>query len=123
MKTAEEIREIISQNIGTVNYWKVSPFKDAPVVTDGVMAVAEHGEAFWLIDEIAGWQADPEISKMPLQVWILTLTDNKGAARLVCEDGNHNVVKEQEICYTNFPLPEGITLYVQYNVILLPGEY
>jgi hypothetical protein len=61
----------------------------------------------------------------PFQVWILRFIDkaNGNDALLICEDGNNKELARQNIEYTDFPLPEGITLYLDGGVLMLTSEY
>lgn len=89
--------------------------------TEGVHFVAEHGEASWLIDEIAFAQSHPKIAAEAFQLWKLTVNANRSAT-LACTDGNENSVHEMAIPFTDFPLTE-IKFYLTDNVLMLPGEY
>ena len=90
--------------------------------TDGAQHVAEHGGAYWLIDEIAIIQPyDKAVSAEEFQVWKLTVRPDRSAT-LTCEDGNGKIVFSKEIEYTDFPL-DAITFYFTNNTILLPSEY
>ena len=89
--------------------------------TDGARHVAEAGEAYWLLDEIALAQGKPLIAAEEFQVWKLIVNQEDNTARLVCEDGNDNIVATKKIEFTDFPLPE-ITLWYENNVIMLPSE-
>jgi hypothetical protein len=90
--------------------------------TDGVKYVADAGEAYWLIDEIAFAQkGNPSVRAEPFQSWTLKVAPDH-TATLTCEDGNGRIVVSKAIEYTDFPLPE-ITLWCTDNVILLPSEY
>ena len=90
--------------------------------TDGAQHVAEHGGAYWLLDEIAIIQPyDKAVAAEEFQVWKLTVRPTRTAV-LTCEDGNEKVVFTKEIEYTDFPLDE-ITFYFTDNTILLPSEY
>jgi hypothetical protein len=44
-------------------------------------------------------------------------------ALLICENGNKKELARQEIEFTDFPLEEGIKLYLSGGVLLLPSEY
>jgi hypothetical protein len=88
--------------------------------TDGAKYVADEAGAHWLLDIIATNQMTPAVKAEEFQVWKLTVANGKG--RVVCEDGNDNVVFSQDIDFTDFPEP-GITLWFTDNVILLPSEY
>lgn len=83
--------------------------------------MAEVGRAYWLIDTIALMQLEKHVAVQDFQLWTLSVQLDR-SARLVCEDGNDNIVYETHIDFTTFPLDE-IRLYVADNVILLPSEY
>ena|ERR1700674_369426 len=89
--------------------------------TDGAKHVADAGEAYWLLDEIAFAQHEKKIAAEAFQVWKLAVYGDSSAS-LTCEDGNGNEVFRKIIEYTDFPLPE-ITLWFTDNTILLPSEY
>lgn len=90
--------------------------------TDGAKYVAEHGGAFWLLDEIALIQPyEKAVAVDEFQVWKLTVRADS-TATLTCDNGNGRIVFTKEIEFTDFPLPE-ITLYFQNNTIFLPSEY
>jgi hypothetical protein len=125
MESPEDIRQALAQAIGTENYWRAFPNNDKFLFTDGVKVMAEMCEAFWLVTAVFSWQINGKVSKEPFQVWTLSFKDKaKGdEALLICEDGNHKKLARQEIGYTNFPLPEGIKLYLDGGVLMLPSEY
>lgn len=90
--------------------------------TDGAKHVAEHGGAYWLLDEIVIAQKTiPAIAAERFQLWKLTVNPDQTGV-LVCEDGNSRVIQRIALPFTDFPLKQ-ITLYVTDNVILLPSEY
>jgi hypothetical protein len=92
------------------------------LITDGAKYVADHGGAYWLLDEIALIQPfDKRIGAEEFQVWTLTVRPDH-TATLVCHGGNNDEVFSKEIAFTDFPLPK-ITLYFQNNTIFLPSEY
>jgi hypothetical protein len=125
MESPKNIRNTLVQFCGTEHYWLTFPNNTDFKITDGAKAMAEICEAYWLITAIFSWQVEKKVSKEPFQVWILRFNDKaKGDdAVLLCEDGNHHEVARQEIEYTDFPLPEGIKLYLDGGVLLLPSEY
>jgi hypothetical protein len=89
--------------------------------TEGAKYVAEHGGAYWLLDEIALAQNNPNVAGEEFQVWKLTLAADRSAL-LVCEDGNGNVIVSQRIPFSDFPLPT-ITLWFANDTIYLPSEH
>ena len=90
--------------------------------TDGAKHVADHGGAYWLLDEIALAQRfDKRVAGEGFQVWKLTVNPDH-TATLTCEDGSGHAVTSKTLEYTDFPLPE-IVLWFTDNTILLPSEY
>ena len=111
----------LAQFTGTEQWYRHS-INRSILYTDGAQYVAEHGEAYWLLDEIALIQSyDQNVAAEEFQVWTLTVRPDK-TATLACDDGNGNVVFSKEIPYTDFPL-DTIKLYFAHNVIHLPSEY
>lgn len=88
--------------------------------TEGVRFMAFEAEACWLIDAILSSQIIPAVSAEEFQVWRL-LVSHDHSARLVMDDGNGNVIHDQVIPYTDFPLAE-VRLYFENGVLLLPSE-
>ncbi|MDR1020434.1 MAG: hypothetical protein LBL73_06725 [Synergistaceae bacterium] len=121
MDSPESIRNVLGCCTGSENYWKVFPNDGAPKITDGVKAMVEMCGAFWLVTAVASWQIKDRVRKEPFQVWKLAL--DSGGAILIGEDGNDKEIARQEMEYTDFPLPEGITLYFTDGILLLPSEY
>jgi hypothetical protein len=111
----------LAQFTGTEQWYRHS-INRTVLYTDGAQYVAEHGGAYWLLDEIALIQPyDKRIAADEFQVWKLTVHSDKSAT-LACDDGNSNVVFSKEIEYTDFP-HDTIQLYFANNVIHLPSEY
>lgn len=119
----------LSQFIGTFNYWQGNyPFK----YTDGVRHLAEAGRAYWLLDAIGSWQFDKRVSRdeslAGYQFWTLTVREDRSAL-LVCKRDQDDIVIEQEIPFTDFPLKNirlyliGMSWYRDGGVLMLPSEY
>ena len=90
--------------------------------TDGAKYVADHGGAYWLLDEIALCQRyDKAVAAEEFQVWKLAVKPDH-TATLTCEDGNDNVVFTKALEFTDFPLPE-IVLWFANGTIYLPSEH
>ena len=134
----------LAQFRGTEQYWRTGVPWHPFLYTDGVQHVAEHGEAYWILDLVGSWQGEPQVKHDPMlqdiQFWILTVNENQSAV-MRCERDRNDVVVRQEIAYTDFPLPE-IRFYLShmwcfwkysrekgprrtedYGVLLLPSEY
>ena len=110
----------LKQFTGTETWFR-HPLARKVLYTEGVKHVAEHGEAYWLIDAIAFSQIIPAVAAECFQFWTLNVRPDQ-TATLVCEDGDGKVVHTQDIPFTDFPLPV-IKFYFTDNVILLPSEY
>ena len=114
-------KDVLRQFHGTECWYRHS-LAQTVLYTDGARHVAEHGGAYWLLDEIAlAQKSEPAIAAEGFQVWTLKVAEDASAV-LTCEDGNLRAVYSKKIAYTDFPLPE-ITLWFTNNVILLPSEY
>jgi hypothetical protein len=123
MESPENIRNALACQICSGNYWRVFPGNDKFVITDGVKVMVEMCGAFWLIAAVFSWQSKKNVGKEPFQVWRLVLDDNTDGAVIVCEDGNYHELARQVIDFTDFPLPEGIELFLEGGVLLLPSEH
>lgn len=95
---------------------------DRLFVTPGVMAMAEYCRAGWLLRKIADSQDREEVAREEFQVWKFLPGKNGGHSRLVCEDGNKNAVYRCLCNITDFPAPDGVTLYFENNTLCLPDE-
>ena len=109
----------LNQFSGSENWYRHGINKNI-TYTDGAQYVAEHGGAYWLLDEIVINQHHKHVAAEGFQIWELSVKDSK--AILTCEDGNNNIVFTKKIPYTDFPLPEIILWFVN-DVIFLPSEY
>ena len=125
MENPEVIRSRLAQATGTEHYWRVFPENDKFLFTDGVKVMAEMCEAFWLITSVFSWQSDEKVKNEQFQVWTLRFNDKEKGdeATLICEDGNDNELIRQEISFTDFPLLEGVMLFLDNGVLMLTSEY
>jgi hypothetical protein len=81
----------LAQFTGTEQWYRHSINRNI-LYTDGAQYVAEHGGAYWLLDEIALIQPyDAKVAAEDFQVWTLTVHSDK-TATLTCGDGNGNAV-------------------------------
>ncbi len=121
MTTKTLSKSDLAQFTGSENWYRHGINRNV-LYTDGAQHVAEHGGAYWLLDEIAIIQPyNKAVAAEEFQVWKLAVLPDR-TATLTCDDGNGNIVFTKEIEYTDFPLDE-ITLYFANNVVLLPSEY
>lgn len=125
MDSPDEIRIALAHEIGTMNYWQFLPYDSKHVITDGVKRMIEMCNAFWLVADIMALQLDPKVRGAVFQVWKLHLNDegNERNASLICTDGNCHELVREDIEFTDFPLDEGITLFMDDRVLMLASEY
>jgi len=89
------------------------------IYTDGVKYVAEEAGAYWLIDAIASYYSSTK--QHEFQVWTLTKKQN-GEWNLRATDGNDNIIVNQEIEFSDFPIDK-IVFYLCDNTLMLTSEY
>ncbi len=122
METPERIRNALAYATGSEKVWRLFRNRDDFFITEGVMVMADMTEAWWLLTAIASYcLTDPNVREESFTDWTLTLDGTK--AHLTGGDGDDRTLVEQEIPYTDFPLPEGITLFKVDDVLMLPSEY
>lgn len=121
MSNATQLELELKQFIGTEHYYSVR--RDL-MATDGVKYLAEKAECFWLLDVY--WSHLLGIDHIANPFTVLKMTVQNGAAYVVIEDGNDNLLAQQFVEYTDFPLAS-ITLYGCWNeqewVLMLTSEY
>ncbi|MDH5723809.1 MAG: hypothetical protein OEY94_10885 [Alphaproteobacteria bacterium] len=104
-------------------YWFRHPAFNKFCYTDGVQYVAEYGGAYWLIDKIFACQSCvKKLADESFLSWELIRSQDGEGARLVCTDGNYNLLYSENILFTDFPL-QSIKFYFINNTLLLPSEY
>lgn len=120
MKSKEAILEILNNATGTESYHRFSRILGYPVITDGVLMLAEAADCYWLLDIIGSYQSNQELDKS-FQVWKLNVDIGNDSA-IVRAYNDTALIVTQEIPYTDFPLEE-IKLYLMDGIILLPSEH
>ncbi|MFA5755105.1 MAG: DUF6876 family protein [Candidatus Paceibacterota bacterium] len=109
--------------IGTEHYY--SHLIRTCVFTDGVKAMADQYQAYWLIDIIVSYQMTKRIKCIPFQIWTITSAQGKAIVEMR-QDTGRPVLVRQQIPFTDFP-KGSLQLYCiddsEYKVILLPSEY
>ena len=105
---------------GTTAYHIHSP---RVVLTDGAKYLAEHAQAYWLIDAIASYL--PSLVNREHFV-AASLAVKNSSAVLLFTDGNYKELAIQHIPFTDFPMRE-ITLFACWGdgfwVLMLTSEY
>jgi len=120
MKSRKEILEILNNAHSSEAYHKYSSFEHYPVVTDGVIAIAEAAGCYWLLDIIGSYQTDERLDPN-FQVWKLAVNQDDKTA-VVNGYNDATLIITQDIAFTDFPLDE-LKLFLMDGIILLPSEY
>ena len=119
-KTSKTLLDSLAQFTGTERYYRINR---KCVLTDGAKYLAEVAGAYWLMDAAASYL--PELGTDDWFV-LVRLVVNGSNATLTLEDGNGDIRAQQDIGYTDFPLPEQI-IYACWDtehwVLMLPSEY
>jgi len=120
MKNRADILNILAHATGTTQYHRFSPIEGYPVATDGVNALAQAAECYWLLDAIGSHQSNRRLDP-DFQVWQLLV--NQEDSNAVLSGYNDDIlIVEQQIMFTDFPLDK-IKLWLVGGVIMLPTEY
>ncbi len=127
-------RSDLAQFSGSVNFYR-HQFNRAVIFTDGIHHVAEHGEAHWLIDDIAIHLGSDEFRQAVrkdervrlMSFWKLAVHEDRSAELTARADSGEPAFITQTIPWTDFPLDD-LDIWVAANefagyTLLLPGEY
>jgi len=117
---AIELKSALRQFTGTEE-WYFHPLFRKYRYTEGVKFLATEAGAYWLLEKILSLQLLDVIKGEGFQLWRLSVQSDKSAI-LSCEDGNSEVIYQEVIDYTDFPLEE-TCFYFTDSVLLLPSEY
>jgi hypothetical protein len=122
MKTKEQIEDGLAGFYGTEQYHN---HFGRLLMTDGVQWLATNAEAYWLMDIVASILHLPKIRKNSF-ISIKLVKNKNGSALFTADDGNDNVLYDQDIEYTDFPLDK-VTMFMvdveKFKVLMLPSEY
>lgn len=104
------------------------------IYTEGMLYLAEEGEAFWLIDAIASYitprfikrAAAKDYRAREMLFWKLLVQKDSSAVLTARVDSDCDPIVSQEIPYTDFPLQE-VDVWSAYNgqgwTLYLPSEH
>ena len=107
-------------NNGSENFYYHNLAKNF-IYTDGVKAMADKCESYWLIDLILSHQVHDVVKKESFQVWDLKRV-NGNEFIILATDGNHKKVTSQKIPFSDFPY-DLATLWLVDGCMMLPCEY
>jgi hypothetical protein len=95
------------------------PLFRAMKYTDGVKYVSDNG-ANWLVVAILS-HVIPLMKKGEEFIVAKLVKKDNGGALLTLDDGNDNILAQQEFSLTDFPLPS-IKFYAENGMLMLPSE-
>lgn len=120
MQSKEEILDLLNNAVCTEKYHKFSPIPGFPLITDGVLALAEAADFYWLLTVIGSHQRNEKLDPS-FQVWKLTVHTETSSA-VVQGYNDTTLIITQEVSFTDFPLEE-VKLFLMDGILLLPSEY
>ena len=112
-KLVEELRRFT----GTRRYYRGFT---GLLYTEGIHYLVEQAGAYWLIDLVGSHQ--PQLRDCPFQVWSIEVREDSSALATMVEDDGLPVRVNQEIPFTDFPIP-CYSFYCIEGVMLLKSEY
>ena len=117
----EPLEEELLQFTGSINYYRLYP---GILLTDGAKFLAEAGACFWLMNVYTSYLCSIDGNQEPFTV--LRLEKSGIEAKVTIDNGNGEVLYQQAIPYTDFPL-DRINLYAcwtdEFWLVMLPREY
>jgi hypothetical protein len=116
-----QLQSSLKQFTGSQQYARLTR---TVVLTEGALYLAEEASCFWLLDLYASHLATIDFRKEEFTCFKLKKVNS--SANVVIDDGNDNVLAQQFVEYTDFPLNE-FTLFGCWSgdfwVLMLPSEY
>lgn len=107
---------------GTERYYKhgLSMYK----YTDGVQALCERQECFWLLDDLAiEAHFSPKVPKDDISFAVLTVNKDKSATLIIQKDKDAEIYLTKRYNFVDFPVGVFPNLWLQNDVIFLSDEY
>ncbi len=117
---SEVLKMDLEQFTGTENYYEHKTIGgNKLLLTDGCQFLREKAQCYWFFDLISSYQY--KLSKEPFQTWTLKKSKSSGWS-IIATDGNDRKLVTQYISYSDFPIEEGVTIFLVDGVALLPSE-
>ena len=115
------LKQELMQFTGTMQYHKITSFSKL-VVTDGILYLCEKAKCYWLIDIVASVQHLEKIQQnKEFILWVIDVKDKKAVVKALT-DSDGEVLYEQKVEYTDFPLKR-FEFYQEQDVALLKNEH
>lgn len=121
----EDLQSELSQFMGGDDEAYSYKFMGRPfVMTAGVSYLATHAKAYWLLNSILSYQGEKKLKSESFQTWELARVGDEGSTvfKITATDGNKNILVEEEIPYSDFPLDK-VKIWLIDETLLLPNEY
>ncbi len=120
-----DIKNQLRNFTGTENYYKhsLSGYR----YTDGIKFLADKANCYWFLDLIFSYNREE-----PFQIWTLKMNEPKdknfasfpnGCVVTMKEDSDRKPLVTQIVKYTDFPIKEGIEVWLINGVLILKSEY
>jgi len=127
MEKTSEIRRNLQMFSGTQHWYEHGVFPNV-LYTDGVKYLAESAECHWLVDAIASHQVRCQQDDMLRGMQFWELFTEQGGWVLACYRDKGDEAFRQEIPYSDFPLDDGIRIWVapidwERVALYLPSEH
>lgn len=119
MEAKQNIQKDLDHFTGSEQFYR-DPLSKS-IYTEGISYVAKNCQAYWLLDLVFSSVR----FKMPNEEFIsikLKVDTENSKGKIIFDDGNNNVLYEQEIPYTDFPLEE-LKMFYCNNTLMLTSEY
>lgn len=104
-----------TQSTGTDSYWQEGPL----IFTDGIKAMVEELEAFWILDVVRSYLA--QLSAYEFLVVYFDVFDNQTCLFHAKPDSDLPDIVSQQIDYTD--LKASLAMYLIGGVLLMREEY
>lgn len=89
--------------------------------TPTIYPFCEQYGCYWFIDVINSYQTARFRQANEFQVWKLVLNKTGNGAKVICEDGDDNIILTQKILFTDYKGPE-LILWFENETIYFPEE-
>ena len=90
-------------------------------ITQGVEEFCEENQCFWFVNVIFSYQTEKFKEEEEFQVWKFKKDKEGGGCRVICEDGNDNILIVQKIPFTDCKQIK-FKFWFTNNTVLLPSE-
>jgi len=125
MISPQELRAKLAHHTGSETFIR-SSLNPNVVYTEGVVALCNEAQCWWLTDILASYQSTERFDREHFQAWCIVVDEETRSAVVSCTNGNSKKpIVEQRLEYTDFPLAH-FSLWVEgprsQRVAMLPQE-